>query len=142
VPEDADAVAALLRRSKAEAMPWLAVVHTPDEDRAWVAGVLLVEHRVAVVDAPDGLVGVAAVRPGWLDQLYVRTSDQGRGVGRQLLRWAQATSPEGLQLWAFARNAPARRFYERAGFVLVRSTDGRGNEEREPDVLYAWTPDR
>jgi hypothetical protein len=41
-------------------------------------------------------------------------------------------------LWTFQRNAPARRFYEKEGFVAVRETDGSGNEEREPDVLYLW----
>ena len=32
-----------------------------------------------------------------------------------------------------------RRFYETRGFRHVRSTDGSGNAEREPDALYAWT---
>jgi hypothetical protein len=41
-------------------------------------------------------------------------------------------------LWTFQRNALARRFYEKEGFVAVRETDGSGNEEREPDVLYLW----
>jgi hypothetical protein len=26
----------------------------------------------------------------------------------------------------------------RRGFRLVEMTDGRGNEEREPDALYEW----
>ena len=26
------------------------------------------------------------------------------------------------------------------GFVLVRETDGRDNEERTPDALYEWAP--
>lgn len=43
-----------------------------------------------------------------------------------------------LQLWAFQRNLRAIKFYERHGFRLVRETDGSGNEEREPDALYAW----
>jgi hypothetical protein len=43
-----------------------------------------------------------------------------------------------LQLWTFQRNAPACRFYETIGFVLVRETDGAGNEEKEPDALYLW----
>ena len=36
----------------------------------------------------------------------------------------------------FARNAGARRFYERHGFVAVAFGDGTGNEEGEPDVRY------
>ena len=43
-----------------------------------------------------------------------------------------------LTLWTFQRNLRARRFYEANGFVAVRETDGAGNEEKEPDVLYRW----
>ena len=87
------------------------------------------------------LVGVIALSPGWLNHLYIATSAQGQGVGSRLLRLAQETTTEDLQLWAFQRNTRARGFYERRGFVEVRSTDG-DNEEREPDVLYRWELDR
>jgi hypothetical protein len=30
-------------------------------------------------------------------------------------------------------------FYERHGFMAIEFTDGSGNEEKEPDVLYRWT---
>jgi hypothetical protein len=43
-------------------------------------------------------------------------------------------------LWTFQVNGPARRFYERHGFVEVAQTDGSGNEEAEPDVRLEWTP--
>jgi hypothetical protein len=44
-----------------------------------------------------------------------------------------------LELWTFQRNANARRFYETHGFRCARLTDGRDNEEHEPDALYEWT---
>ena len=37
------------------------------------------------------------------------------------------------------RNTGARRFYERHGFVEAGRTDGRGNEEGVPDVLYVFS---
>jgi hypothetical protein len=43
-----------------------------------------------------------------------------------------------LSLWTFQRNAFARQFYEKHGFVLADQTDGAGNEEGEPDALYVW----
>jgi hypothetical protein len=43
-------------------------------------------------------------------------------------------------LWTFQTNTGARRFYERHGFVAVDETDGSANEERAPDVRYAWRP--
>jgi L-threonylcarbamoyladenylate synthase len=59
-------------------------------------------------------------------------------VGTALLQEAMRRRPSGLQLWVFQQNAQARRFYERHGFVLLRETDGSGNEERTPDALYGW----
>ena len=53
---------------------------------------------------------------------------------------AKENSPEGLELWTFQVNAPAQRFYERHGFVESFRTDGSENEEREPDIRYAWKP--
>ena len=55
---------------------------------------------------------------------------------RRLLAVAKRERPDGLRLWTFASNTGAQRFYERHGFVAVRRTDGRDNEERAPDVLY------
>ncbi|TNM67228.1 GNAT family N-acetyltransferase [Streptomyces sp. NP160] len=119
-------------------MPWLAVVHTPEEDRGWVASVLLVQHAVSVVRHDDDVVGVLATSSGWVDQLYVHPDHQGRGLGRALLDRAKAASGGDLQLWTFARNARARVFYERAGFSAEEQTDGSTNEEHEPDVRYRW----
>jgi len=44
-----------------------------------------------------------------------------------------------LELYTFARNEGARRFYERHGFRAIAF--GQENEENEPDVLYEWVPD-
>lgn len=128
----------LIRVSKAVAMPWLPVVHTPDEYLMWVTDVLLVEDEVVVAREGATIAAVLATRPGWIDQLYVLPNAQGRGVGRALLARAMAHSKGQLQLWAFTRNPRARRFYESAGFRVVEETDGAGNEECEPDVRYHW----
>ncbi|HEU4538992.1 MAG TPA: GNAT family N-acetyltransferase [Polyangiaceae bacterium] len=138
-PDEAAAIAGLIRTSKAEAMPWLAVVHTSDEESAWVANVLLPGRDVRVALVGGELAGVLALAPGWVEQLYVATKAQSRGVGRALLDEAKRLEPEGLCLWTFQRNVRARVFYERAGFVAGRETGG-DNEEREPDVLYTWRP--
>ena len=131
------AAASLVHRASFdERLPWLAGLHTPNEDRAFYE--CHVFSRCDVWGAADGtLIGVIAFREGWVEQLYVLPSRQGQGVGGALLAVAKAAWP-GLSLWAFQRNAPARRFYEARGFVAVQETDGGGNEEREPDVLYRW----
>jgi GNAT superfamily N-acetyltransferase len=75
-----------------------------------------------------------------VEQLYVHPDWIGRGVGRELLELAKRQRPDGLELYCFAANDRARRFYERNGFVAVAFGDGSGNMERQPDVLYRWHP--
>ena len=121
-----------------ERLPWLAGLHTPSEDCAFYRNQVFAQCEVwGAVD--DGLIGFIAFRREWIDQFYVRPARQrqGVGVGEALLEVAQATFP-GLHLWTFQRNAPARRFYEKRGFVALEETDGSRNEEREPDILYRW----
>lgn len=119
-----------------ERLPSLAGLHTQDEDRAYFQDRVFAECELwgAVHDA---LIGFVAFREGWIDQLYVLPQRQRQGAGSALLTVAKATFPS-LSLWTFQRNTPAKRFYETHDFVAVEETDGGGNDEREPDVLYRW----
>lgn len=121
-------------------MPWLISPHDEASTRWWMEHALLIEQRVRVAYDGDRLLGFASVAGARLEQLYVDPDDQGAGVGRALLEDAKRVRPGGLSLHVFTRNAHARRFYEVAGFVLVEQSDGRGNEEQEPDCTYSWTP--
>jgi putative acetyltransferase len=131
-----DQAALIHRRAFDERLPWLAGRHTPAEDHAFFRDRVFADCQVWGAVEPE-VIGFIAFRESAVDQLYVLPSRQRQGVGRALLRIAQAASPH-LLLWTFQRNAPARRFYEREGFVAIRETDGSGNEEREPDILYEW----
>src|SRR5450631_1157956 len=130
---DMDAAARVLRTSFDAALPSLAGLHTPDEDRWFFRERLF--KTCELWGAFDGglMIGMVAFRNDWIDQLYVLPQAQGRGTGTKLLGVAQR-SFDRLQLWTFQRNAPARRFYEARGFALVRETDGAANEEKEPDA--------
>jgi putative acetyltransferase len=134
---DMDAAAVVHRVSFDRALPWLAGLHTPAEDRAFYRGQVFKSCEVWGAERRSKLVGIIAYRPDWIDQLYVLPDAQGNGVGGDLLRLAQDAFPL-LNLWTFQRNLCARRFYEVNGFVAVRETDGTTNEEKEPDVLYRW----
>ena len=132
-----DEAARLHRVSFDAEMPWLAGLHTPEEDRAYFR-----DHVHAVCEVYGAveratLLGFIAFREGFIDQLYVLPRAQGTGVGTALLAKAPASFAE-LRLWTFQRNLKARRFYAARGFVLIEETDGAGNEEREPDALYLW----
>ena len=60
----------------------------------------------------------------------------GRGLGERFVQIAKERAPSGLQLWMFQVNEPARRFYERHGFVAEQFTDGAGNEVK--DARLKW----
>ena len=140
LPGDAEELTSLLLRSRTQAMPWLGSPHDESSTRWWMQHVLLAEHCVRVADDGRRLHGFAAVTDIWLEQLYVDPDHQGQGVGRTLLEDAKRLRPDGLRLHVFSRNAPARRFYEAHGFSIVEQSDGRDNEEREPDCTYVGTP--
>ena len=91
-----------------------------------------------MVLAPDAAVKDRAA--GWIEQLYLDPAWMGRGLGDRFVQLAKQRLPSGVQLWTFQANEPARRFYERHGFVAEELTDGAGNEERAPDVRYHWLP--
>lgn len=138
-PGDLPAVAELHLRARAAAYPLMpALVHSAVSVRAWVSGWDLTRREVWLAEQGDRLVGYAALTDVWLDDLYVDPAATGRGIGSMLLELAQARRPEGLGLWVFASNRPARRFYARHGFTEVEHTDGSGNEERAPDVRLDW----
>jgi GNAT superfamily N-acetyltransferase len=141
---DADRIAEILLASRAEHLPYLPMVHTPAQVRAWIAEVLVPSGgvRVANVDGVPRAMSAHAVDNGigWIEQLYVEPGFTGQGLGAALLHQAlaelQAAGAHPVRLWCFQANSGARRFYERHGFVAVDFTDGQGNEEGCPDVLY------
>ncbi|MBM6596565.1 GNAT family N-acetyltransferase [Microvirga pudoricolor] len=140
VPADAETLAKLHRHVREACLPYLPRLHSPLEDHAFFRDHVLPASTVQVAEADGMAVGFAAWRPGWLDHLYVHPDWQGLGIGSRLL--AVATDDlSAVRLWVFQRNVAARRFYEARGFGLVRLTDGSGNEENEPDALYAWPRD-
>ncbi|MBW6420137.1 GNAT family N-acetyltransferase [Rhizobium sp. XQZ8] len=135
--EDMPAAAIVHRTSFDARLPWLAGLHTAEEDRGYWSGPLFKSCEIWGAERNGKLLGVIAFRQGWIDQLYILPEAQGQGIGSALLEVAKAAHPE-LRLWTFKCNTEARRFYEARGFKAIEETDGSGNEEKEPDVLYGW----
>jgi GNAT superfamily N-acetyltransferase len=142
VADDARPLAELYLRARRAAVPSVPpLVHDDGDVRRWMAEVVVVEHDVWVAeDAGCELRGLLVLDGEWVDQLYVDPGRTGEGIGSALLEEAKRQRPR-LELWTFQSNAGAQRFYERHGFEAVERTDGRDNEERSPDVRYAWPQD-
>jgi putative acetyltransferase len=136
--EDMDQAAAVHRASFDHALPSLAGLHTPEAVLWFFRERIFATCQVWGYFDDHELVGIIAFREGWIEQLYVLPSSQGRGIGTALLAIAQNRFPF-LSLWTFQRNTDARRFYERHGFTLAEETDGSRNMEKEPDALYRWS---
>jgi GNAT superfamily N-acetyltransferase len=142
--EDADAFAAadVWLRSFDAALPSVRRGRTDEEVRNYFREVVVPERETWIADADGRVVGVMVLGEGsLLSQLYLDPPWRGRGLGDRFVALAKTRRPKGLELWTFQVNEPAQRFYERHGFVPAERTDGRTNEEREPDVRYTWRPD-
>ena len=135
---DMAAAARVHRAAFDHSLPWLAGLHTPQEDRRFFAERMFKTCELWGAFRGSEMIGLIAFREDWIDQLYVLPDAQGQGVGTELLQTAQGALRR-LQLWTFQRNQRARRFYEARCFVLIKETDGANNEEKEPDALYLWT---
>jgi len=72
----------------------------------------------------------------WVDQLYVDPGCTGQGLGSRLIEFAKSRRPAGLQLWTFATNTKAQKFYLRHGFVAADT--GSANEENAPAIRFVW----
>ncbi|ROQ32194.1 N-acetylglutamate synthase-like GNAT family acetyltransferase [Streptomyces sp. PanSC19] len=137
---DAAEVAEVWLRSYAAALPDVRRAHTDEEVRSWIRRVVVPGQETWVATADGTVVAMMVLGDEELDQLYVDPPWRGHGIGDRLVELAKQRRATGLALWTFQVNAPARRFYERHGFVAAERTDGTRNEEREPDVRYVWHP--
>lgn len=136
VPSDAGPLAAILS-DWIDATGWLPRLHTRDEDRGFVAG-LIAAHEVLVARESGRAVGFLVRDGDAIPALYLAECARGRGIGARLLTAAKA-GQDRLTLWTFVANEGAQRFYRREGFVEAERTDGAGNEAGLPDVRLEWT---
>lgn len=84
------------------------------------------EHtRVVVVDGCDR--GSITVRPDvdtrWIEHFYLAPDVQGRGIGSTVLRTVLSGSHTGTTRLNVLQGSPARRLYERHGFVVDTEDD-------------------
>jgi GNAT superfamily N-acetyltransferase len=121
-------------------LPFLPDLHAEAEVIAYAALEILPNNEVWLAEIDGSVAGYIAFAENWIHHLYIHPDRQRQGLGPQLLAKAMEDGRT-RRLWTFQKNQRARRFYEARGFRLIELTDGRGNEEREPDALYEWRPD-
>jgi ribosomal protein S18 acetylase RimI-like enzyme len=138
--EDAGAVATVLLESRRAFLSFAPSPHSEDDIRQWVRDVLLPGGRVVVWEEHGHIVGVLATSEdegsAWIDQLYLLPGFLRQGIGSKLLTYAHGILRRPIRLYIFQQNDRAKRFYERHGYKPIEFTNGQGNEEKCPDVLY------
>ena len=135
---DAGPLGAMISAARAERV-WKPRLHSAAEDIAH-AGAMISRGWVTVAEAPSGgtVTGFLAREGSYVHALFIAPGWQRRGIGQALVARAKAESPA-LDLWTFAANTAARRFYEGAGFAEIERGDGSDNDEGLPDIHFRWT---
>ena len=86
----------------------------------WREAVSDPDTRTLIAEQAGRPAGIAGVRRGWLDGLYVVPEQWGSGVAQALHDHALSLVAElgsrDCRLWVLEHNARARRFYERLGW--------------------------
>jgi RimJ/RimL family protein N-acetyltransferase len=147
--EDAPTLAALHLASRRAHLAFAPIVHEEADVRRHFAEDVLPRNGTWVAEDRGEVIGYVSVAAtpltsgasigravGWIEQLYVAPARVSAGVGTALMAQALRQMPRPLRLYTFAANTGARRFYERLGFAPIAFSDGSGNQERCPDVLY------
>jgi ribosomal protein S18 acetylase RimI-like enzyme len=139
---DADAICEVYLASRKRFLSYAPLAHSDEDVRHWVENVLIPHAEVFVAELNGKIVGVLALTrgtdSGWIDQLYLHPRAVEQGIGSQFLQQAKKSLGSPIRLYTFQANTGARRFYERHGFRPIQFSDGSGNEEHCPDVLYEW----
>jgi len=138
---DLEQTVAMWRASKRAAFPYVAVqqIYTLQDDTDYFRDVIAPECEVWLAVAGEQILGLLALRDDLIDQLFVAVDGQRQGVGSALLAKARERSPDQLRAYTFQKNGPARAFYEKHGFQIIRSGIS-PPPENEPDLEYMWRP--
>jgi ribosomal protein S18 acetylase RimI-like enzyme len=134
-PADVGALARIIGDWVREA-EWMPVLHSRQEDEAFVAA-LLNSHILRVARSGVGPLGFLARQGGRVQALHVDAAARGKGIGRALMDEVKAVEPE-VTLWTFQANRRAQEFYRREGFAEAERSDGCATDEGLPDVRLIW----
>ena len=139
-PAYAEETVLMWRKSKEEAIGQ-AEMHTIEDQVHYLNAVLSSYNKIylAIDASTNSIVGMLACNQTEVNQLYIHSDYQGKGLGTRLLEIAKSNSGGTLTLYTFEVNHKAQQFYEKHGFQVI----GRGyeNEENLDDIKYQWTMD-
>jgi GNAT superfamily N-acetyltransferase len=90
---------------------------TEEDFRLHFEKVVAPRHRIWVAVEGDSIIGFVTATGDAIRNIFVDRRHQRRGIGTDLLQTALQHNPAILLTSTLAANLPARRFYEKNGFV-------------------------
>lgn len=111
---------------------------TSDDLRERIERELAAGWQLYVAVCDGSIIAMLAIKPSEaiLDQIFVLTEAQGRGVGLKLFEFAKSLMPDGFSLRMAAENRKAARFYESGGLSVIG--EGKHPVSRLPVKYFAW----
>lgn len=85
------------------------------------------------LDSPKGIV---SVKGNLIENLYVHPTEQGRGYGTQLLRYAEGLCSDNPTLWALSNNQSAISLYLREGYEFTGNRRELRNDLAELEMQH------
>ena len=137
--DDFDSVTILWRIAREKSLPGFqrAKGYFFYQDQEYFQNRILKDNAVWVAEMEGRPAGFMAIKNDFIDQLYIHTDFQRRGIGAGLLDFARVSSPDHLWLYTLQVNLGARAFYEKHGFTVEKFGTS-PPPENEPDVEYHW----
>ena len=106
--------------------------------RGYFASHIVEDCELWVAEQDGALAGILVLDGDFVDQLYVEPRLTGRGIGSALLRSPSASARRACGCGPSSRTRAPSASTSATASSRSRRTDGRDNEERAPDVLYAY----
>src|SRR5271157_3084249 len=96
IPAESDSLAELWLRSRRASRTIPPTVHSDEEVHRWFEEVVLPNCEVWLATDSGEAIGLMVLDEEWIDQLYVDSTETGRGIGGTLLEHAMRLRPTGL----------------------------------------------
>ncbi len=106
----------------------------------WAAQMPFVEKafpqaEVYVFEQAGEILGFLGLSGEHIEGIFVRRENQSQGIGKALLSYAKAKKSR-LTLAVYEKNNHARRFYQREGFLMEKSSIDSNTGEAELELFW------
>ena len=83
-----------------------------------------------------GAKGIVSIKDNLIENLYVLPTEQHKGYGTKLLRYAELLCKDNPKLWILSNNDNARRFYKKEGYHFTGKENSLTDELSEFEMQW------